>query len=520
MRNAILFPDGQGDLSRKRTSRGSGTPREMRIAWILLAVALSAISLLGGDIQEVSAGLAWNWRMDFVYSQDNGCGPEPHLQPFKLYHRELVDGSHFAHLMLNGTRKEILSIKAKSPSVRAQIIANVVLARLDCLESFRTNVAIKVSPSADGRTRLTEKDAKAIVRTAINLPKLNEYVSALPTDERIRTELGAQLYVRALEFAHHEFKLCFAREHMDLGGFCRRHPEWATIVRAIFPCAKIPNDKGENILPSLDAETMVRDFYAGRNDAPKISILSGEALSQMPPSPPATNAFVKTLYEFRRPFRMLRANDCLMRELYQTLRARNQTSPRGAFGLQRAFGDPDVLTVLLTPLKHLRIESPWKLDAEMRGLGGDGASTFYLRDGNRVRDAAYLLDGTPESAWERVLIEMAAGQLMLAWHGNYGNLRIITDIARFADEANCHGGGETALERFTPEMRATLAKIDFTPTVSLSGGVATVRFYVFSPFEGFLLMTCRVDMKTGEMLGKHPFDDHVCVVRYWCGIRY
>ena len=142
---------------------------------------------------------------------------------------------------------------------------------------------------------------------------------------------------------------------------------------------------------------------------------------------------------------------------------------------------------------------------------------FVLRTEDAVKPISVKLDGTPESAWELVLLKEASKQFFLAWHAGYGEHRIVSDVRRFDDEANIAFVGERAWREIGESGRIRMMKNDFTPTVVLEGNQATVTYYVFSAFGGLLKLTDHVDMVSGKILGETNVEQ---IVKYECGVRY
>lgn len=182
-------------------------------------------------------------------------------------------------------------------------------------------------------------------------------------------------------------------------------------------------------------------------------------------------------------------------------------------GLQAAFEDPDVLTAVLTPLKHLKIEAPWKLDY---ACIKSGCRPFLcLNNGDSLKPLSCTLDGSPESAWERVILDWFAARC------EESSDRIITDFGRFAEEADGIHSGQEVLDRLSPSQKEQLAKQDLTPSVTVNGDIATVRYAEFGPWHGLVICERDVNLKTGEITESKTANARSKVIfRYDCGVRY
>ena len=185
--------------------------------------------------------------------------------------------------------------------------------------------------------------------------------------------------------------------------------------------------------------------------------------------------------------------------------------------LLRHVDTPDPLAPMLKPLRHLRIKDGWTLDCLVESNADSAAWVkFCMRRGDETTDVEYVLDGTPESAWERVLMDFAESQFFLVWHASAAGKCIVTSAKRFKYEATTLEGGAKAWNTFSPLTRLRLRRKDLRPSVSVEGGVATVSFCMFSSFQGLIRSCCKVDLKTGEIKS----EDFEILAPYHCGVIF
>ena len=189
--------------------------------------------------------------------------------------------------------------------------------------------------------------------------------------------------------------------------------------------------------------------------------------------------------------------------------------PEGS--LQRMSGDADVLTPMLSALPHLKLAVPGNLDCNVSGGKLSAHSVFMIRQGAAAVPLSVALDGTADSAWERILLHIAEQQFYLDWHTEYMTDRIVTDVRRFAEEVDIPFAGERAWREMGEDGRTRMLKNDFEPKVSINDAVAKVSYYIFSSYGGLYHVVDEVDMKTGVVSPRHvKFDNEVKCV---CGDR-
>lgn len=236
--------------------------------------------------------------------------------------------------------------------------------------------------------------------------------------------------------------------------------------------------------------------------------------------PAVTNAYTETLWNIRGVLKEVRSNkkvdDGLMK-LWDERKKKDRLAAPADKTLLQVVRDRDVLMPLLRPLKHIKLGEHEYLDCRVWGdrLGATGE--FVLRTEDEVKPVSVKLDGTLESAWERVLLKEVSKQFFIAWHAGYGRHRIVTDVRRFDDEVNIAFVGERAWRKIGEPGRKRMMKNDFAPTVVLEDNQATVTYYVFSAFGGLLRLTDHVDMVSGKILGETNVEP---IVEYECGVRY
>lgn len=161
--------------------------------------------------------------------------------------------------------------------------------------------------------------------------------------------------------------------------------------------------------------------------------------------------------------------------------------------LQEHTHDPYILTPLLGALPHITLGVPGTLDCSFykyrdHPLRRIHASTpLWIRYGGSSK-WCFELDGSPESAWERIILE----------HACFLHLDIITDIRRFVEFQR----GICVWESLTKRQRARLLTNRFGPEVTIQDGVAHVSYYVFTYRGGFIHTFDDVDMSTGEIVDR------------------
>ena len=236
--------------------------------------------------------------------------------------------------------------------------------------------------------------------------------------------------------------------------------------------------------------------------------------------PAVTNAYTETLWNIRGVLKKVRSNkkvdDGLMK-LWNERKKKDRIASPADKTLLQVVRDRDVLMPLLRSLTHIKLGEHEYLDCRVRGDRMGAFGEFVLRTEDKVKPISVKLDGTPESAWERILLKEASKQFFLAWHAGYGEHRIVTDVRRFDDEVNIGFVGERAWREIGESGRSRMMKNNFAPTVALAGNQATVTYYVFSAFGGLLKLTDHVDMVSGEIRGKTQVEQ---IVEYDCGVRY
>ena len=236
--------------------------------------------------------------------------------------------------------------------------------------------------------------------------------------------------------------------------------------------------------------------------------------------PAVTNAYTETLWNIRGVLKKVRSNkkvdDGLMK-LWNERKKKDRIASPADKTLLQVVRDRDVLMPLLRPLTHIKLGEHEYLDCRVRGDRMGAFGEFVLRTEDKVKPISVKLDGTPESAWERVLLKEVSKQFFLAWHAGYGRHRIVTDVRRFDDEVNVPFAGERAWREIGEAGRSRMMKNDFAPTVALENNQATVVYYAFSAFGGLLKLTDHVDMASGKILGKTNVEQ---IVKYECGVRY
>ena len=251
----------------------------------------------------------------------------------------------------------------------------------------------------------------------------------------------------------------------------------------------------------------------------------------------STNSFTETLWRFRKNFRKVQEeNSCHLGKMWDACNARNKEIviassnvedivryssceiilPEGS--LQRISGNADVLAPILNALPHLKLAVPGRLDCNVSGGSLGAHSLFVVRQDERAVPLSVKLDGSVDSAWERILLHIAGQQFFLGWHAGYEAYRIVTDVRRFAEEVDIPFAGERAWRMIDNDGWSRMLMNHFAPRVSINDAVATVSYYIFSSFGGLFHVVDEVDMKTGRVRPEHVKFDNV--VEYNCGVCY
>lgn len=236
--------------------------------------------------------------------------------------------------------------------------------------------------------------------------------------------------------------------------------------------------------------------------------------------PAVTNVYIETLWRFRKAFYEVRSNKKVresLQRLWNECEKKDRIASPSDRTLLQVVRDRDVMMPLLRSLTHIKVGEHEYLDCRVRGDHVGAFGEFVLRTEDEVKHLAVMMDGTPESAWERVLLKEASKQFFLAWHAGYGEHRIVSDVRRFDDEVNIAFVGERAWREIGESGRKRMMKNDFAPVVVLEGNQAVVTYYVFSAFGGLLRLTDHVDMASGKILGQTNVEP---IVEYECGVRY
>ena len=236
--------------------------------------------------------------------------------------------------------------------------------------------------------------------------------------------------------------------------------------------------------------------------------------------PAVTNAYTETLWNFRKALDEVWADKNVgegLRTLWDECKKKDRFASSSEKTLLQVIQEKDALMPLLRPMAHIKLEEHECLDCRVRGDSIGAFGEFVLWTGDKVKPLAVMLDGTPESAWERVLLKEASEQFYLAWHANYGRHRIVSDVRKFDEEIDIAFTGEGAWHEIGESGRSRMMKNDFAPKVDLVGNQATVTYYAFSAFGGLLKLTDHVDMASGKILDKTEKEQ---IVEYNCGVCY
>lgn len=251
--------------------------------------------------------------------------------------------------------------------------------------------------------------------------------------------------------------------------------------------------------------------------------------------PTGNNRYAVILRKFKKEFDPLRS-DQRLKTILHAMRKHDENSKMSGYdffsgtlpktitsSLQKESGNADVLSQLMVPLKHLKLKEGWKLDCQVFGEHMGAIGDFYLR---KNKETAYLAapfsvipDGSPESAWERVLLDEANTQFYLGWHEGYRMRSIITDIRRFDKEADTCFAGMEAWKSMDDSGRTRLLENNFSPSVVMEDRIAKVEYHTFSPFRGLIRIVRHVNVETGELLRRNDDVDEV-IVKYYCQVYF
>jgi hypothetical protein len=193
-------------------------------------------------------------------------------------------------------------------------------------------------------------------------------------------------------------------------------------------------------------------------------------------------------------------------------------------------------------LKHLRLPEAKVLDYVYNRESGGGAPVLYVRRETTAPYTAYedyalacggwklarrwreslpeelVLDGTPESFFELVLLDLLGGQFCLHWHSNYFDTQVVTtrnSLDRIVAELETRTTGG---RRITPDEKKQALAIDPKPVVGFSDRrTAVVQVLTFSNFRGFNRIVYEVAASPPHRIMKKTTRT---LVKYSCGIVY
>jgi hypothetical protein len=191
---------------------------------------------------------------------------------------------------------------------------------------------------------------------------------------------------------------------------------------------------------------------------------------------------------------------------------------------------------------HVRPPETTVLDYVYCWFPGGGEPVLYLRHSTSVPFATFedyalvhggpsayrrwpqelledlVLDGTPESYFELVVLDAIGGQFCLHWHANYFDTKIIT--TRHGLEAlltELEGETKTGTPITTRQKEQALA-IDPRPLVGFrDDNTVVVQVVAFSHFGGFSRITYEIDMSPPHKIRKRTPQ---VLVEYNCDVYY
>ena len=126
-------------------------------------------------------------------------------------------------------------------------------------------------------------------------------------------------------------------------------------------------------------------------------------------------------------------------------------------------------------------------------------------------------DGTPESYFQFVVLDIMASQFYLVWHANYNDLRIVCDRAALRAIVNGLAGDEDGQPMPAHDRAQALSLRGVDPTVDIGGQTVAVRVVTFTRWGGFY-----ADTFTLSRNFPHKVLDiqHKLLVPYDCGIMF
>ena len=184
-----------------------------------------------------------------------------------------------------------------------------------------------------------------------------------------------------------------------------------------------------------------------------------------------------------------------------------------------------------TALTHLSMSPGYVLDYVYHYDGMGGRPVLYARPegealyrtyedfaASGLEDDSYLkavvVDGTPESYFELVVLSIMGSQFYLDWHANYNDTRIVCDTAALEsllDEIGSVGNEMGAADQ------ARARRIDLEPVILVGEAAVQVQIVTFTKWGGFFRETYSLE---------RPFPYTIldvqaeALVAYDCGIMY
>lgn len=150
---------------------------------------------------------------------------------------------------------------------------------------------------------------------------------------------------------------------------------------------------------------------------------------------------------------------------------------------------------LMAHLPHLSFRDGRKLACFITDEGFASCSQFHATDGKRLYPLpeSLVLDGSPESYWEAVLLFHASSQFWLDWHACNKSENIVCDFRRFL-MANAFfpiSSGEN-FDCLSPENQKKLLEMDFLPEVKFNRKTVSVSYVVTDPSGNFRRIRVRI----------------------------
>jgi hypothetical protein len=183
-------------------------------------------------------------------------------------------------------------------------------------------------------------------------------------------------------------------------------------------------------------------------------------------------------------------------------------------------------------LKHLSMEPGYALDYvyQMDFMGGypilytrpvDQPRYLTMEDFTEAPAGAiddYMAhiqaDGTPESYFELVLMEINAPQFYLWWHAGYNDMQVVADSRGL--DAILSNPDEFGLD-LPADVKRAARKLDLTPVIEIGEDTVTVKVITFTRWGGFYQETYTIQKEFPHTIIEVKSEQ---LIPYDCGIMF